>query len=244
MKSVPCSHFNLQHTIESGQLFRFEKKDGGYFINAADRFFFAKQENNKLFFDGNVDERLIAHFFRLDEDHCETIGKICHDKHVANAVESYRGIRLLRQDPFECIISFICSSASNIPRIHRNVNDIARLFGEKKTAIIQGQKYGYFAFPKSGMIDDERRLAKVRLGYRAKFLLQSNSTVTQKFLKELNTKRYCDAKTQLMTLPGVGEKVADCILLFSCGHLNAFPVDTWISKVMSELYFSKECKKN
>jgi N-glycosylase/DNA lyase len=236
METFRCKDFSLKHTVESGQLFRFKEIGEGYLINSADRLFFVRQKKDSLFFDGNVDKDFIAHFFRLDEDHASTIRKISKDDDIRRAVEGYRGIRIMRQDPFECTISFICSSASNIPRIKKNVSDISRLFGEKRSVVICGKRHKYYSFPCPGAIKDKKRLSQARLGYREDFIIETNRLLTVDFISRLEKADYQSAKKQLMSLHGVGEKVADCISLFSLGHLNSFPVDTWVTKVMLELY--------
>jgi N-glycosylase/DNA lyase len=236
MKHLECEDFSLKHTVESGQLFRFVASADGYLINSADRLFFVRQNKDDLFFDGDVDKGFIRYFFRLDEDHAATIRSISKDEHIRRAVEKYRGIRIMRQDTFECTMSFICSSASNIPRIQKNVSDIARLFGEKRSAVVCGRRHEYYSFPRPGVIKDKKKLSQVRLGYREDFILETDRLLTDDFISGLKRSDYQSAKKQLMSLHGVGEKVADCISLFSLGHLNAFPVDTWVTKVMLELY--------
>ena len=223
----------LTHTLDSGQLFRYRKEGAGYRITHGRFSFFVKGEecddksSRQIQFKG-ISKASFISFFRLDDDYEKIKEKINKDKTIAQALQKYNGLRLLRQDPWECTISFLCSSATNIPRIKRDIDNIAKVFGEEKE--------GIFLFPKVGEMNNQKKIRGCGTGFRAKYIYEVNNTVTASFFKNLKKKSYEDAKAALMELPGIGPKVADCILLFSLDHLNAFPVDTWMEKVMLQHY--------
>ena len=226
MKKITAT-VNLKHTLDKGQIFRYWSEENGYRIIHGKNAFFVEKRGKSILFDG-IGKAELKSFFRLDDDYEKIIKTINKDSIIANARGKYPGLRILRQDPWECTISFLCSSATNIPRIKRDLNSIAQTFGEEKD--------GFFLFPKIGEIDGEKKLRECGTGFRAKYIAEVNDTVTPPFFKHLKTKPYEEAKARLMELPGIGPKVADCILLFSCNHLNAFPIDTWGEKILKEDY--------
>ena len=129
--------------------------------------------------------------------------------------------------------SFLTSIASNIPRITRNVEDMARTYGRK---ISFGDRVRH-TFPRPGELGDEAGLRALKIGFRARYLSQAARLARDGRLEGIRRLALDDARAALMELPGVAEKVADCVLLFAYGRLAAFPVDTWIRKVMTRLYF-------
>lgn len=221
---MPTKSIDLQHTLDSGQVFRYHKENDGYRVIHGNHAFFV--DNNLEFKDIPASE--FDSFFRLDDDYNKILKQISSDPIVNLSIKQYPGLRLLRQDPWECTISFLCSSATNIPRIKRDLNNIARTFGQERN--------GFHLFPRIGEIDNLQKLQQCGTGYRAKFIHVVNNTVTQSFFNKLKKQPYEDAKASLMELPGIGPKIAECILLFSLDHLNAFPIDTHIQKVVNEHY--------
>ena len=219
--------FNLKHTLESGQFFRYSLHEGWYYIITRDKVFRAKQEGNKLHYEGSS-EAFVKQFFGLNDNYTIIKRKLHKDPILALAMKKYSGMRIIHQDPWECTVSFLCSSATNIPRIKRDLNNIAQTFGR--------QKNEFFIFPRVGEIDSLQKLRKCGTGFRAKYIYAINNTVTPSFFKKLKKKPYHKAKASLMELPGIGSKIADCILLFSLDHLNAFPIDVWIEKALKENY--------
>lgn len=238
MKQIFVKDFSLEHTIENGQFFTYEKENNYYYITHKDIIFKVKQEKNILVYD-NIKEKDLINFFNLDLDLKDALKEI-DDKHLLLALEKYWGLRLINQDLWQTIISFICSSASNIPKIKTNLKLISKYFGNK---IIFDNKE-YYTFPKPGKIDNIEKLKQAKTGYRAKYIYETNKIIKQnpKLLDEIKNANYKDAKKILMTLPGIGTKVADCICLFSLGHQEAFPIDTWIKQILEELYLEKQTK--
>ena len=231
MKTVLVEDFDLKQTLASGQIFRTMEHDDFHYILAGDHAFKAKQEGNRLLFDG-VTRRSITHFFRLDEDHASTISRINKDAHMDKAIASCRGLRIMRQDPWECAISFLCSSASNIPKIRANLFALSRSFGEK----IDYDGMTFHTFPEQGSINDLRKIRAAKTGFRAEYIKKANAFLNEEAIARISDLPYPLATQVLMRLPGIGGKIADCISLFSLDHLQAFPVDTWVRKSMQELY--------
>lgn len=232
MPSIRVKDFNLQATVESGQLFRYERRGDGYIILHRDDVFFVRQDGDALHYRG-IGESAFSHFFRLDEDHCAVLDEINKDVFVNESIRSFRGLRLMRQDPWECLVGFVCSSASNIPKIRMNLRNISASFGRP---ISFGDDV-YFSFPRPGELSDLERLRGVKAGFRADYLHKINRMVTDDSLAALRDMPYEAAKSALTSLPGIGDKVASCILLFSLGFDEAFPVDTWVTKIVQDLYF-------
>ena len=151
------------------------------------------------------------------------------DSHLIEAAKACAGIRILRQDPWETLVSFIISQNNNIPRIKKIIRSLCENFGEKIN--------GGFTFPSAKRIV-ESDLSVIRSGFREKYIKSAAEMVVsgQINLDELPLLPYTEAKAQLMRIKGVGEKVAGCVALFGLGFLEAFPIDTWIKKVLHNHY--------
>jgi len=235
MNKIHVEDFDLSSTLESGQIFRYVSMPEGYLVHQRDRVFRVCQRGTALHFDG-ADERFITHCFGLDQDYRGMVRTLGNDQTVKRAVRLYRGLRILRQDPWECLISFLCSSAKSITHIRVIVERLCRVFGEPLSF---GNYQGY-AFPREGTINDLERLGAIGLGFRARYIHEVNRIVQKGYFENIVDKPYGEARGLLMDLPGVGEKVADCVLLFSMGFSEAFPIDTWIKRGMEKSYFYGE----
>lgn len=225
-------NFSLRHSLESGQYFRYTAQDGLYTVLRGQRYFQVRQEGDTLEYDG-TDLWFLREFFALDHDQASIERDLRRDRKLWEALDAYPGLRVLRQDPWECTAAFITSIASNIPRITGNVNDMAREYGLP----IRLGNLASHTFPRPDRLDDEAGLRRLKLGFRAAYLVQAARLARSGILEEIPSMAYENAKETLMVIPGVAEKVADCILLFAYGRLNAFPVDTWIRKVMIRMFF-------
>lgn len=202
-------------------------------MTVRDRMFRVCQSADLLEFQG-VDRKFLTSYFALDEPYPRILAKINKDSFINGAIGKYRGMRIVRQDAWECLISFLCSSAANIPKIKTNIEGMAQFFGEKMSAF--GTE-GY-AFPNPGAIDDYDKIVQAKTGFRAKYIKAVNDLVGEPFLSSLRKMTYPEAKKALKCLPGVGDKIADCVLLFSLGFTGAFPVDTWMKKILRKRYFN------
>jgi len=208
--------FSLHDTLQSGQIFRFTLQENGAWVGHADKMFFVTT-NGKI---KETDEAWADNFLRNDQP------ELAHPHpYVANAINQTQGVRVLRQDPWECLVAFIISQNNHQKRIAKNVQDIAR-YG-------RALAHGFHAFPQPHELPNNEELQKLGLGYRAKHIAALRR-IDLEWLYGLSSLSYDDAKTELMTLSGVGPKVADCILLFSLGFDQACPEDTWIKKVFAE----------
>jgi N-glycosylase/DNA lyase len=232
MTSIRTEDFDLSSTLESGQIFRYVRVTEGYLVHQGNRVFRVWQKGRDLFFQG-VDEGFISDYFGLDTNYNEIVRTLRNDRSVAKALERYWGLRILRQDPWECLISFLCSSTKNISHIKVLVERLCRIFG----AQVSLENYQGYTFPEERTINDFRRLEAIGLGFRARYIYEVNRIVGDGYLDDIRGRSYGEAKRLLMELPGVGEKVADCVLLFSMGFSQAFPVDTWIKRGMEEAFF-------
>ncbi|MEM4336493.1 MAG: DNA glycosylase [Candidatus Woesearchaeota archaeon] len=232
MQKIKINNFNLQHTLECGQLFRYTKQNDFYFLVIRDKILKIKQENSILYFKG-ASKKFIKNYFRLEEDYERIINELKKDVKLSLAIKEYEGLRICRQDPWECLVSYICSSASNIPKIKNNVENLAKNFGNE----IKLEDFKTYSFPEPSDITDLCKIKKCGCGFRSKYIFKTAKTVTNEWLESLRNISYQEAKKELMKLPGVGDKVADCVLLFSLGFDEAFPIDVWIKRIMERLYF-------
>jgi N-glycosylase/DNA lyase len=224
--------FDLRHTLESGQFFRWTREGDDYTVVRGLRLFRVRQERAELHAVG-ADAWFLQEFLALDHDLADVERRLRRDRKLWEALDFAPGLRLLRQDPWECTAAFILSIASNIPRITRNVADLARTYG---SPLSLGDLRAR-AFPRPGQIGDEAGLRRLKLGFRAKYLHQAERLASAGLLEEIAHLETEDAREALMVLPGVAEKVADCVLLFAYGRLGCFPIDTWIRRVMRDRFF-------
>ena len=234
IRTLYVKDFNLKHTLECGQLFRQIHKDGWHYVHTRDRLFKVRQAAcDRVQYAGNADDDFLIHFFRLDDDLSQILGAIEKDQHMAAAIQHGRGLRLIRQDGWECLISYICSQFSNIPKIRKNVEWLSSAFGKP----VHLGDYVSHTFPDPGTLDDFEQIRAARTGYRAKYLYAANRSIRRDDLRRIARMSYPDAKRTLMSLQGVGHKVADCVLLFGLDFPDAFPVDVWVKKAMQTCYF-------
>jgi N-glycosylase/DNA lyase len=227
------STFSLKDTLECGQFFRYTKVMGTYLVQSSNHLFSLWQKGDVLFYEG-VEEDFLFHFFRLDENLDSILKEIDRDPSIHQAIQKYRGMRLIRQDPWECLLSFLCSSAKSIPHIRCIIESLCRISGKK---ISSGTYLGY-GFPEPTCIQSDVQLESVRAGFRTSYLVTASQCVDRNRLHALRDLPYREARQQLMGFKGVGKKVADCTLLYSLDFLEAFPIDTWIEKGLEKIYFS------
>jgi len=225
---------DIDNSINSGQVFLWEKDGTNWYgING--------QNILKINRNGTIKSilNLKTNFFRKNDNIQEIMESISKDKTVKKAVKEYEGLRIFRQDPFQCMISFIISSNSNIQKIKSSLEKINKKFGTQ----VKIQNKEFFLFPKPEKIAkasiDEIKTCGV--GYRSPFIKEAAKMVVLKKIdfKYLERCNYQEAKKNICLVPGIGNKVADCIMLFSLNKLEAFPLDTWMIKIL-EKYYSNE----
>lgn len=232
---------DLASTLHSGQAFRWRLEDGWFHNVLFNNIIKTRQVGEGVEFlccpdDESAIAPLFRDYLRLDDD-LETIGaSISKGEQISAAVSRYRGLRILRQEPWECLVSFICSANSNIPRIAANVEDMASSFGRA----VEMDGLVRSAFPSPGALADagEQKLRDLGLGFRAKYVAGAAERISRGDvdLYSLREASYEDALEALTALPGVGDKVGNCVLLFSLDKPEAFPVDVWIDRALREWY--------
>jgi N-glycosylase/DNA lyase len=227
--------FDLDLTLCCGQVFRWRKMDGWWYTVAFGKPFKIRQIQDELEFEG-VTKDFVWNYFGLDDDLAEIHGCICKDKVVEKALGEYGKLRIIRQQPWECLISYVCATNKNIPAIEDMLDKICRKLGEK-TCFDQKNFYCFPTVEKLALAS-EADLQDCSLGYRAKYVKATAQKILEtKFdLENLKGTPYADAKKALLGFPGVGPKVADCALLFSLNKTEAFPVDVWVKRIMLKYY--------
>jgi N-glycosylase/DNA lyase len=238
-KSEP---FDLDATLCCGQTFRWEKHEDWWYSVVKGKIIKIRQTSNRLVFE-NVDSGFIKAYFRLDDDLLKIYSQISKDEHIRRAISAFRGLRILRQDPWECLISYICATYKSIAAIEHMLFNFSRRFGEK--IHFDGLDFHMFPTPRKLARVHPDDLAKCGLGYRTRYVHETAKIINKNELKfeGLKNATYQEAKAELVKLPGVGLKVADCVLLFSLEKLEAFPIDVWIKRAITEhyaRYFQKE----
>ena len=241
MLTIEMDNFDLGQICRSGQCLRMEQiGENRYRVIAGDMYLELTQEKGIVnFFCPELDFVVFwIRYFDLDCDYGKYINRINpRDKYLKAAGEMGSGIRILQQDLWEVIISFLISQQNNITRIKKCIENICREFGEKK---ISSTGVEYYAFPTAQALAKatEEQLQECNLGYRAKYVLDTARRVVFGDFDpdKLYDMKYQSARKELLQLYGVGEKVADCICLFGLHQLEAFPVDTHIRQVLDEHY--------
>jgi N-glycosylase/DNA lyase len=227
--------FDLDLTLCCGQVFKWEKKDGWWYGIIGNNPIRIRQFGKTLEFK-NANSDLIKNYFGLNDNLTEIRSKIIRDKYVEKALKKFWGLRIIKQDPWECLISYICATYKSIAAIRSMLYKLSKKFGEQKTL----DDYIVYSFPKPEKFQSakESDLLECGLGYRSKYVLETSKRISKNdsFFDELKHLSYSLAKKQLIELPGIGPKVADCILLFSLGKTEAFPIDIWVKRVIINHY--------
>ena len=231
--------FSLEHTLRCGQLFRWEKLGDWWYGVVKDRVIRIRQIGDRLIFQlfpGKTKQDFIENYLRLDDDLPSILSKISKDEHVRRAIKLFYGLRISRQEPWECLISYICATYKSIPAIKKMVYNISQRFGKKITF----DGYDFYTFPKATDLaqTSPKELRGCGLGFRAERVLETTKILDRGdfSLEALKSLDYRNTKQKLLSLPGVGPKVADCVLLFSLEKLEAFPVDVWMKRAATNLY--------
>lgn len=237
--------FNLEHIFECGQCFRWNLEDDGSYTGVIrNNVLNVKEENDKIIFFGICEEninQLISGYFNLDTDYERIKNELSKiDEYLKKSIEFGSGIRILKQDLWEIIISFIISANNNIPRIKGIVERISKQYGRE----IKYNGKSYYTFPtieelSKASIED---LKKLGLGFRDKRIYETTKLFKEGIYNLDEIEKMEDTnkiRDILLELPGVGPKVADCILLFGLNRFDVFPIDVWVRRVMNELYIKK-----
>ena len=244
--------FDLAESLESGQAHRWRNLGDGWHSGVLGRRLTHIRQNaggaeyHTAGGDGGPDDAgadaLLRSYFRLDDDIDAIYADIGRDRRVAEMVARYPGLRILRQEPWECTVAFICSANSNIPRIHRNMEAMAESLGEPLD--LAGEVRHTFPTPERLAAAGEGLLRELGLGFRAPYVAAAARRVCdgRLDLEGLIRLPYPEARRRLMECYGIGAKIADCIAVFALEKLEAFPVDVWVRRALAEWYFPMQKK--
>ncbi len=240
------SPFNLEHTVESGQLFRWERSGEWWSGIVSGSVLMVKQEGDVLRCSPSselIDRAFVTRYFRLDEDLEHILATLTKDDVMTRAIEKFYGLRLVKQDNWECLASFVLATNANIPRIKKMVSAVCSEFGSAFE--FEGEKHYTFPGPEALSEASLPELTACGLGYRAPFLKRVAKSVAAHKVDFgfISSSKYDEARDVLLAelfgekvLLGVGPKVADCVLLYSCGQDEAFPIDVWIARILAKSY--------
>jgi len=242
--SFVVEDYNLAATLASGQAFRWRCRDGAWEGVVGNQWVRLRSDEFSIHAEVAApvkDWAWLSDYLQLDVDIRNVVRTFPEDEPMKAAVNVCRGLRLLRQDPWECLASFILSSTKQIVQIQQIIGLLTERFGEPIPAL-PGSGPAY-AFPSPARLAraTEAELRACKMGFRAPNLLQTARAVTDGVidLEKLRQVGVEDARARLMDLAGVGRKIADCVLLFAYGYQSAFPVDVWVMKALRQLYFPR-----
>jgi len=242
---IEAPDFDLAMTLNSGQVFHWDKIGDGFYGIIGDRAVYVEQRGDILnvrFGETRALPKVVARYFALDHPLEAICASFPHDP-VMNAARDFcRGLRIIRQPHWECLATFICSSMKQVAHIRQISRALRQRFGQRKQ--ICGGEVFSFPSPNALARATERELRKCGLGYRAKNLLATAKRVAsgQADLDSWRALSERQLRAQLCELPGVGMKVANCVMLFAYERIAAFPIDVWIERVLRERYFVRERK--
>jgi len=236
--------FNLNHIFDCGQAFRFNKTGQNTYTGVAfGQALTISQSYNEVILYNTTYENFVNvwyEFFDLDNDYSKIKSTLATDEFMSEATKHGYGIRILGQDLWETIISFIISASNNVPRIKGIVERLCQAFGNE----LEYMGNIYYTFPSADKLAalNLEDLSVIRAGFRDKYILDAakkicDGTISLEAIKAMSTS---DAKNALMTINGIGNKVSDCILLFGLNRQDSFPVDVWIKRIMEYCYFTEE----
>ena len=238
---ISAPEFDLAMTLDSGQTFHWLAAGEGFVGIIGDTPIYIEQRGDQLRFAGG-DEQLIRHYFALDHPLAKICASFPDDAAMSEARAFCRGLRIMRQPHWECLASFITSSMKQVAHIRQMSQALRRNFGERKE--IAGREV--FTFPAAARIAQcsEAELRRCALGYRAKNLLATARLAAsgEADLAAWSVLGDSELRERLCALPGVGAKVANCVMLFAYERLSAFPIDVWIARVLRERYFPRRRK--
>ena len=249
---IRAPDFDLEKTLDSGQVFHWEKVGDGFVGAIRDLPFYVEKQGDvlKVRFGGTPKParetralpRVIARYFALDHPLAEICDSFPKDP-VMNAARNFcHGLRIIRQPKWECLATFICSSVKQVAHIRQISLALRKRFGEQRR--IDDHLVYTFASPPRLARASEKELLECKLGYRAKNLRATARLVSSGHadLEAWSALSDAELRKQLCALPGVGPKIANCVMLFAYERLRAFPIDVWIERVLRQHYFSRRKK--
>ncbi len=241
LKELEAPDFDLARTLDSGQVFHWETCGDGFVGAIGGKGVYVKQRSDHIFFSG-VSAKVIARYFALDHPLAEICRSFPDDPTMCAARDFCEGLRIIRQPLWECLATFITSSMKQVAHIRQMSRALRVRFGARQ--LVRGCET--YTFPEASRIANltEQDLRACALGYRAKNLLATAQMVSsgKADLRQWSALSDEALRTRLCELPGVGAKVANCVMLFAYERLRAFPIDVWIERVLKQKYFPRKRK--
>lgn len=238
--------FDPKHIFECGQAFRWKlEEDKSYTAIGFNKVINVKKEDKDIIFSNtNIEDfkNIWYDYFDLGKDYGKLKKILAKDPILEEAIQYGQGIRILNQEPFETIISFIISANNRIPMIKRSIEKISNDQGEYAGSWMGNEYYGFPTPEKLAKLDSQYIKEEYRVGFRAQRIKDTSQMIFNKDidLDSIFKLKRDEGKKLLMTLPGVGPKVSDCILLFAFNKDDAFPVDVWVKRVMEHFYLKED----
>ncbi len=243
IKLYNIDHFRLEQTFMCGQCFRWYRDGNGVFRGVvgkeAVKMYYV--DENTIFVEStNPDLVYWSHYLNFSSDYNKIEESLSGDELLKKAIEKGRGIRIVKQEPWETIVSFIISANNNIPRIKKIIEKLCERFGNK----IEFDREVFYGFPdpETLAVLSPEDLAEIKCGFRDKYIIDAAKKVAsgEINLEKIHLMTDEDAKKELMKIKGVGPKVADCILLFAYQRHKIFPLDVWTKRILKEQYNVEE----
>jgi N-glycosylase/DNA lyase len=230
--------FDLDFSLCCGQVFRWRKLGSWWYGVVGEQVVKIRQYGKELEFE-NVSKEFVKSYFGLNDDLAQISQCIGKDDYVRKALDKFEGLRIVRQVPWECLISFICATYKSIAAIELMLKKISIKYGEKQ--VFDGLDFYTFPTMEQLALASEKGLRECGLGYRAKYVQATAKKIHDESinLEDFVNLPYLEARKKLLEFSGVGLKVADCVLLFSLMKLEAFPVDVWVKRVILNHYGDK-----
>jgi N-glycosylase/DNA lyase len=236
LQSLPASHFDLEKTLNSGQVFHWMPHNSGFAGTIAEKLAYLEQHGETIFFSG-VDANSVTRYLALDHPIERILNSFPGDTAMKFAADYSAGIRIIRQPAWECLATFLTSAMKQVFQIRGISLAIRSRFGR----CLQSGELCAFSYPSPEILAEAtlEQLIECKLGFRAQNLLSTarmvaGGEIDLEALRMLPTE---EARHALVQLPGVGEKIANCVLLFAYERLDAIPIDVWIARMLSEVYF-------
>jgi N-glycosylase/DNA lyase len=239
---IPAPDFDLAMTLDSGQVFHWERSGRGFVGTIGEQALYIERNGHSLL--SSCDEQVAGHYFALDHPLAEICAAFPNDPAMNAAREFCCGLRIIRQPKWECLATFICSSMKQVAHIRQISKKLRERFGDPRK--IGDSVLHTFPSAERIAVSSEKELRKCALGYRAKNLLATARLIAGRDvdLEKMSILSDADLREELCELPGVGAKVANCVMLFAYERLRAFPIDVWIERVLREKYFPRARKLN
>ena len=226
--------------VESAQCFHWVERNGRFGAVVAGEPVWLWRDEKGIQAEGTCSADAVRRYLDLDRDYAAIAAAYAHIPAARRAIELYPGLRVLNQPPWEALVAFILSANNNVARIRGLVQALCASYGRR----LDCGDAALYAFPTPERLAAcrEEELRALKVGYRAAYLIGTARRICDGFpLDALRDMPYAEAHSLLTTLPGVGDKVADCALLFGCGHAEAFPVDVWVARLLRD-WFGMTCK--